>query len=174
MYSISDKRSSVKMLQRYLNKIYEKEMTINKNGVFDEDTLLALNKFQKDNNLDIKEYADYETFSALYSSYIQKQKKLEAQKKNPNVQFPIQRGETSLFVARINHIMSEILIYYSLYWISPKGDYFSNITEEAIRIIRGIFGFEDSDTIDELLYLRLIDEFESINLIKSNEGHYFS
>ena len=173
MYDVSDKRSAIKVLQRYLNKLYGNELSISQNGIFDESTILALNKFQKDNNLDITDHADRETFSALYSSYVEKDKELELKKRNPNLRFPIKRGESSPFIANINYIMREILMHYSIYWITPGGDYFSSTTEEAVKALRDIFEFKSTNVVDEMLYLRLKDEFESISMIKRSKGDYF-
>jgi hypothetical protein len=56
----------------------------------------------------------------------------------------------------------------------PTGDYFSNDSEEAVKILSGIFGFDIHNTIDERLYSRLKEERKSISRIKSCKSDYFS
>jgi hypothetical protein len=173
MYKIGDNKSANKAIQHYLAKIYGKEMSINKSGVFDDNTILALNEFQRDNAIDVNGYADYTTFNALYSAYINKTIADEVQADLPGARFPIKRGDKSPLVAAINDIMHEILDYYSIHQISPNGDYFSSVSEEAVEILRNIFGLDNCNVIDERLYSRLKDEHKSISLIKNCRNDYF-
>ena len=167
MYSIEDKTAAVRTLQKYLSKIYSDEVTINPNGIFDDNTLFALNRFQRENGLSIENYADFQSFDAIYNAYIGEVIREKAGKSAPDTAFPLKRGDQSYSVLRLNAMLGEILDYYSMPHYSPKSDYFSSDTEKSIRLIREILNFEDGNTIDEVLYSRILSEWKSINKIKA-------
>lgn len=173
MYMINDNKAAIKTLQRYLAEIYSDEASVNVNGIFDNNTLLALHRFQKENNLDIKDYVDYESFTLLYNTYIREVQHSRLHKDMPKNTFPIKRGDQSSIVAKVNSILHEILEYYNVNYSMPYGNYYSDATQKANHIARDIFNVEKSDMIDETMYLRLIDEWKSINKIKNNDSDYF-
>ena len=70
MYSINDKTTSVRLAQRYLSKIYKDDLIISENGIFDDNTLLALNTFQSEMKIPKTKYIGYETFILLYERYL--------------------------------------------------------------------------------------------------------
>jgi hypothetical protein len=167
MYNIEDKVSAVRTLQKYLKKIYGDETSLNQNGILDDNTLIALNRFQRENGFSIEAYADFKSFDAIYDAYITEVIREKTRKFAHDTTFPLKRGDQSYSVLLLNTMLREILDYYSMLHYTPKTDYFSFDTEKSARIIREILGFDDSDTIDELLYSRILMEWKSINKIKS-------
>ena len=173
MYMINDNKAAIKTLQRYLAEIYSDESSVNVNGIFDNNTLLALHRFQKENNLIVRDYVNYECYILIYNAYTKKIKHYQLHKAVPKDTFPIKRGDQSPIVETINSMLCKILEYYSMNYSVPRGDYYSDATQKANHIVRDIFNFEKNDTIDEDMYLRLIDELKSINKIKNKNGDYF-
>ena len=173
MYIINDNEAAIKTLQRYLSEIYSEEIDVNINGIFDNSTILALNRFQKENNLDVRNYVDYECYTLIYDAYTIKMNRLRLHKDIKRNTFPIKRGDQSPIVATINLMLCEILKYYKINYSIPRGDYYSDDTQKANHIIRDIFNIEKADTIDEKMYSRLIEEWKSIGKIKTNGSDYF-
>lgn len=173
MYMISDNEAAIKALQRYLAEIYRDLMVVNINGIFDDNTILALNRFQNENNLIVRDYVDYECYILIYNAYAKKIKHSQLHKAVPKDTFPIKRGDQSPIVKTINSMLCKILEYYSMNYSMLGGDYYSEDTQKANHIVRDIFNFEKNDTIDEEMYLRLIDELKSINQIKNKSSDYF-
>ncbi len=167
MYNIKDNRSAVKTLQRYLKKIYGNEVAINQNGIFDDNTQAALNRFQRENNLSIKAYADFQSFDSIYSAYTNELLREAARRSAPDTSFPFKRGDQSPSVLRLNNMLLEILDYYSMPLYMLKSDYYSSDTEKSVRTIREILDFEAGDEVDEILYSRILSEWRSISKIKA-------
>lgn len=166
MYSISDKKSAIKELQHYLDKIYGDEMTVNQNGIFDDNTIAAIVRFRKDNSLKAEGRMDFSTFILIYNAYLDKIDSEIASKIMPDITFPLKRGDQSASILRFNSMLREILEYYSIYSYAPHSDYFSSDTAEGIKMLQKIFDLKGNDTVDELLYLRMVNEWKSINKIK--------
>lgn len=169
MYLLNDKKSAVKSVQRYLSKIYSSKISVAENGHFDDNTLLALHTFQKENGREIKDYVDYNDFTLIYDEYL---KKLEIEYMH-NIYgselYPIVMGDTGDEVLHINRMLLEILEYYGYYIGLDARPYYSQKTAEAIDIITEIFEYENEKIIDELLHSRIEKEWKSIR-----ESEYLS
>ncbi len=166
MYSIRDKKSAIKALQRYLKKIYGDEVNVNQNGIFDDNTLMALNRFQQDNLINAESNVDFSSYDLIYNAYLYEVNREIARKIAPDILFPLKSGDQSASVLRFNSMLREILEYYSIYSYAPHGDYFSADTEGEIKKLQEIFDLEANGVVDELLYLRIVSEWKSISKIK--------
>ena len=165
MYNINDKSSAIRNIQKYLAKIYEGTLNVNENGIFDEKTIIALNKFQEENGLYVKASVDFSTFSAILDAYNKAIIVCEIQKKNPRLKFPLTRGMQGFEIYKINSMLGDILRHYLLFDYPPLVNYYSEETEKAVNEIRKIFNLSKQNGIDEILYSRLEDEIKSINII---------
>lgn len=165
MYMTNDTEGMIKVIKQYIGKIYESDFIINVNGKLDANTIYAIRKFQSENNINTSNYIDYNTFLAAYEAY--KNKVLTEHAKNTftDIIFPIKMGDQYSGITNVNYMLRGILEYYSIYHVSPSGDYFSNDSKEAVKIIRQVFEIEDGDIIDEIMYLRLLGEWKSISSI---------
>jgi hypothetical protein len=137
------------------------------NGIFDDTTLAALNRFQKDTGLDIENHADFQSFDSIYNAYLNELLREEARKSAPDTSFPLRRGDQSHSVMRLNAMLKDILDYYSIYSYDLYSDYFSSHTEESVKLLREILNFEVGEKVDELLYSRIVSEWRSISKIKA-------
>ncbi len=82
MYSLDDKQSAIKAIQRYLKTIMS-DTSIEENGIFDKDTLMLLNEYQKVKGIDISNSIGYETFTMIYEDFIRISPTLVGQTKFP-------------------------------------------------------------------------------------------
>ena len=161
MYDINDKEAATRRVQRYLSKIYENEITISETGFLDKNTLLALNKFQNENGLKERKSINYANYTLLYERFINANGRHKQRDKT--VIYPLTRGNKHPEIYNINYMLSNILKHYGHFVALNVNDYFSEETEKALKIANNIFGFEDTDYIDELLHSRIIIEWNSIN-----------
>lgn len=174
MYNINDNPATIRVIQKYLAKIFEGTFYINQNGVFDENTILALNRFQKENNLEIKDYVDYTAFTAIFDAY-SNAKLIDIVKTNaPHIDFPISRGMQSGEIYKINSMLAEILRYYSVFELPSATNYFSAETENAIKLLSSILDIEEQTQIDEIFYYKMLKEHKSIKSIINAQNEYFS
>lgn len=173
MYNINDNAAAIRVIQKYLAKIFEDTFYISQNGVFDENTILALNRFQKENNLEIKDYVDYTAFTAIFDAY-SNAKLIDIVKTNtPHIDFPISRGMQSSEIYKINSMLAEILRYYSVFELLPVTNYFSAETENAIKLLSSILDIEEQTQIDEIFYYKMLNEHKSIKSIINAKDEYF-
>jgi hypothetical protein len=163
MHRIEDKVTAKKNIQRYLSKIYEGELPVYPSGIFDKNTITALNRFQKDNGLDIVNYLDYESFSKLYKKYLIKIDEEKILKESAfGTAYPLSRGDQGAEIGRINIMLSDILTFYGQLDRINTDDYFSQSTEDAVKIISEIFDIDEVTDINETLYSRIKKEWNSI------------
>ncbi len=167
MYHIRDNKAAIRVTQRYLSKIYRNTITVSENGVFDEKTIAALNMFQKEHELEIVNYVDFDTFSKIFEAYLDAERNLSVEKVTSSVVFPISRGTQSNFMLQINSMLTDVLKFYSIFDAPGITNYYSAETENAVKYISKIFGLPEQTEIDQLLYLRLYDEWNSINTTKN-------
>ena len=166
MYDIKDNISAVKALQLYLGTIYKNETSINQNGKFYDSTMIALKRFQRENDLSETGYADFESYQAIYKTYLRKVEQENAQKIAPDIIFPLKKGDQSSAVLKFNSMVKEILEFYSYYAFLSYSDYFSEDTENAVRFLQNILDFDINGAVNDVFYARLVKEWKSINKIK--------
>lgn len=161
MYQITDKEAAIKSIQKYLSKIYKDEIMVSETGFFDQNTLLALNRFQNENALKEATYVDYYNFTLLFDRYMIETER-ENRRKNANVTYPLTRGYKNPEMYGINNMLLGITRHYGHFIPISVSDYFSEDTENALKIVNDIFNFGDVNYIDELLHSRIIKEWNSI------------
>ncbi len=161
MYPITDTVAGVKSVQRYLSKIYDNEIMVSQSGFFDKNTLLALNKFQNENGLKVQNFVDYANYTLLYQAFKAKSER-DDQKKRTNIAYPLSRGDKNPAMYDINKMISDIIKHYGHHTPLSVNDYFSVDTENALKIVNNILGFDNVKCIDEILHLRILKEWNSI------------
>ena len=168
MYRIYDKTEAIRSLQRYLTVAGNPDIFIMPSGVYDENTKLSVLDFQAKNNLTSTGIVDYETFTAIYKSYL---KLTEAEILNKRfdsfIQFPIYPGKISDGMSHINRMMRNILNYYGITNRLNESNFYSEESTLAVKTLRQIYLLEDRRNIDEELYLRMTKDHESIGKFKT-------
>ena len=173
MYNINDKSSAIRAIQKYLSKIYGDTLNVNENGIFDDKTSFALNRFQKENELEIKNSVDFAAFSAIINAYNEASLISDVKRQNPHIKFPLTRGMQNIEIYKINSILGDILRHYSLSDSPPLTNYYSEQTENAVKKVSGIFNMDEQAEIDEILYSKIEKELKAINTIINDGNEYF-
>ena len=79
-----------------------------------------------------------------------------------NPAYPYKLGDFGENVEKINILINDIFIDYSIETPLPQGKYFGNDTEKAILRLREIFAMKLHPYIDEELFIRMIREKKSM------------
>ena len=174
MYRINDKTTSVKLAQRYLSKIYKDDLIISENGIFDDNTLLALNTFQSEMKIPKTKYIGYETFILLYERYLLAlNEEIIGWNAKLKKELPAVLGDFSDTIYNANRMMRDVLNYYGDFDTPPVNNYFSEDTLRSVIKIRKIFELTDKEIIDTDFYSRLNKEWKSIIRIINGIDDYF-
>lgn len=167
MYRVNDRVSAIKEIQGYLGAIIVDEPFVAPSGVYDDNTRLAVIKFQEQNGLESDGIVDMITFDLLYAQYRRKIERDKIQRStNSFVDFPILPGDFTPALAHINKMMSSLLDNYGVTHDLSDGTYYSRAMSEAVKEIRRIYLLEALDLIDEVLYSRMVNDYNSIFKIK--------
>ena len=164
MYRVYDNEEAIRRVQTYLSTVVSTIGTIAPNGIYDDKTRRAVIEFQKNNRLDPTGIVDYTTFTELYEQYrtIEKSKSISLHMAS-FIQFPILRGQWSQEMIHINRIMGELLEYYGHTHSLRENMHYSDQTAAAVNLLQGIYLLEENDYIDQVLYYRLVTDYDSIS-----------
>ncbi len=155
MHFIENKSDAIKALQKMLD--------INQTGEYDNLTRSRVVNLQEKSSINPNGIVDYETHRAIYSAYqhkIIKETAMSSILDNPA--YPYKLGDFGENVEKINILINDIFIDYSIETPLPKGKYFGNDTEKAILRLREIFAMKLHPYIDEELFIRMIREKKSM------------
>jgi len=150
MYTIYDKSSAIKTVQKYLGT--------NQTGKLDAADKEAINLFQRTNNYLPTGIVDYDTFVALRAEYMRKRTIAKARSYTPPLNFPVNAGDSGDGISALNLMLSTVLREYSYYEVLPRGNYYNGYTSAAILFLREKFGLKMTDSVDEEFYVRLMRE----------------
>ncbi len=164
MYHISDKKGAIREVQKYLLAIsqradYLPHVTVD--GFYGEETRLAVSDFQREYSLPITGTVNRETFDLLFEQYIYVTDTMEHEKNIFNIgDFPLKRGSGGNDVSVLNSMIRELAFYYRDLE-SPYGDYYSSVTEEAIKLLQGYFIEEKTGIVTVAMFDRLKEEIKA-------------
>ena len=156
MYSIYDKESAINQVLRYLN--------LSENGIYSERASSAVRRHQRANGIEESGVVDFITFNSLLKDYkkIQNKKNAGWGMLTENA-FPYSFGDQGTDVSIINAMLSDVLEDYSFFGYLPKGSYYSRDTADAVKMLSGVFGFLERDSVDEEFFERLRFERDNKN-----------
>ena len=161
MYDINDTAYAIREVQRYLFYAAEGDERIPSSpidGIYGNETRTAVSKFQEINGLAITGEVDALTFSLLYLGSNERKNALSASRgRYNNESFPLTPGSSGADVAHLHVILGELSQYYEIQEI-PTGDFYTRETENAVILMQGIFLYEQTGEVDELLLERLDKE----------------
>ena len=148
MYSIDDKISAIKAVQRFL--------FLNETGIFNSDTKKAVEEKQRSSGLEITGTVDLETYELILNDYKLKENTDRINYETPlKGGFPYKIGDYGNDITILNAMLSEVIAKEGLKLWRPRGNYFSRTTSAAVERLREIFQLEAGTQIDELFYHRL-------------------
>lgn len=166
MYRIENRSEAIKDLQKNLANLEKNNVYVAPSGIYDENTKEAVSDFQTRESLDVTGVADFKTQTMIYERSIEDRRRESIKKANPNINFPLSLRDTGYEIARINQILNEVLVFYGHYIIERESRIYSERTEQAVNILKEIFGYSESEGIDELFYERLMLEYSDISKLK--------
>ena len=169
MYKMNDKAAAIREIQMFLERLNLLNSYIAPSGIYDEKTKAAVIKFQNLSNIKSTGVVDYITYSKLFESYtkVSKVQKID-NNIGQNVVFPLRHGDYGEHIYAFNDILSKILNEYGIFHSLRRSMYFSEETEEAVRVLRKMFLMEEGEA-DQLFYDRVLNELKIIR----NKGNLF-
>ena len=171
MYSINDKKSAVKEIQKYLYKIsdttYPKIPRIPIDGDFDKETRAAVEKFQQIMGIEVTGIVNNETFALLYDEYLA----VIADQNTDNSiigddTFPLMEGSHSEAVSALHLIINELGETYTELPSVGTGSFYNKTTSDAIKMLRKIYRLSPSEKVDKILYSRLREDLDARRRVK--------
>lgn len=153
-YMINDRTAAIRNIQRLL--------FMNESGVYDERTAETVREAQRRNGIGVSGLVDRETFYALLAEHDnEKMRKAYTSELDPR-EFPYDVGSYGVGVGEIVRLVRSALSVYDLPF-NLRGSIYSAALGEAVRALRGIYGFDDATDVDEKLYVRIKRELLTIN-----------
>ncbi len=169
MYRIYDTPSAIREVQIYLGLAGNPDILVVPSGVYDDNTRLSVEDFQRAQGLGNTGVVDRETFDRLYEVYVILRDTEELNSKiNSFISFPIMRGQSSRGMKHINATIARLMDYYGFTHNLRESSFYSTETDAAVAILRKIYILEDKDGIDEVFYMRMIKDHDSIGSFTNN------
>jgi len=161
MFKIYDERAAIYRIQEYLHFIrdrtYHELPPITPDGVFGEETRLAVEAFQGIYGIEKSGIVDYETNEAIYSVYLNGRGE-DSVSITDLADLPLSFGKSSLSVLILNMLLSELRASFADIPRVSKDNYFGKSTENAVKALETMFGYKVSGIVDEKLYKRILRE----------------
>ena len=166
MYSMYDRQAAIREIKKYLftvsRYVYTEIPKTTIDGFYDSETANAIGAFQAISELPITGSVDLRTFDALYALY-----NAAVTDFNTNDYiiedrgFPVSPGDMNEDVRTVHLLINELADRFTELENVGTGNYYTNRTANAVRLLRHVFGFTDGETIDKGLYLRMIAELDA-------------
>ena len=170
MYQITDRVAAIREIQGYLGAIPGYE-NVNQNGIYDTKTSDAVKKFKAERGLAAGDGVDRETFDLLFSAYREsvRLQRLRAEL-SETIDFPLRLGSIGEGVMRLNAMLADVLDYAGVFHSVRRLPIFTGETEGAISAVTRLFNLEKTLEVDELLFLRIMDEHRTLIKAKKHLG----
>ena len=152
--SEEQKQSDIAEIQNYLRAIAKTNKNIPNiipNGIYDNQTILAVKAFQEDNTLPITGEVDAETWQNIYSTYKTIE---EAAQKIQTIQPFIDRenmfvsGDAGYSIYIIQAMLNTISQFYNNISSPSITGVYDAATEKAVKQLQSIIGIKDTGEID--------------------------
>ena len=169
MYRINDKKAAIREIQRYLSIISQDDPMlphVTVDGFFGDETMIAVTEFQRKRDLAVTGKVDRRTFDMLFAEYTAAENAGRAGYKSISGGGTYAVGSSGPDVGIINLLITELSEYYDSI-VAVSGDFFTRETEEALKQMQGILGYEASGTADEELISELWRHILQIKALRS-------
>ncbi len=169
MYRIYDTPSAIREVQIYLGMAGNPDIIVVPSGIFDDNTKLSVEDFQRRENLEDTGVVDLETFERLYAAYVRLRDIEELNNKIDSfISLPVMPRQSSRGMAHINSTLARLMDYYGFTHNLRESSFYSTETESAVATLRKIYVLEQKDGIDEVFYIRMIRDHDSIGGFTNN------
>lgn len=164
MYPISDQGAAVMRIQRYLISVLQFDGVPLPpiDGVFGEDTGVAVLYFQEKMGLSPSGIVDEETFALLYQLHLEEQE-LSDTSDGVYRSAILRNGDHGEEVRRLNSYLAELYADERETFLWDGGDAFTKATEEAVRTLQKKWGERETGDADRAFRRRLTREVETRN-----------
>lgn len=164
MYRIYDKPEAIKRVQIYLGLVGNPDIFVAPTGVYDDNTKKSVRDFQRDKNIYDTGEVDKLTFDLLFHEYsILLEKNALKNAIDSFITFPLLPGQSADGMIHINKAMANLLDYYGYTHRLRESNFYSSETADAVKLLRQIYMLENKEFIDEIFYLRMTKDHNSIN-----------
>jgi peptidoglycan hydrolase-like protein with peptidoglycan-binding domain len=172
MYALSDERSAIMEVQRFLyliaNTTYPTIPHVSVDGIWGAETESAVIEFQRMSGNKVSGEVDYYTFEALYMAFSDAEAEIyERDYLITSDGFPLRKNMMNDDVLLLHLLILEIQKNYDYLTEVTRSTYYSETTENAVIELQEIFGFEKNGEVDAKMFERLVLELDSIILANS-------
>lgn len=165
MYRIYDTQSAIREVQIYLSLVGNTDVLVAPNGIYDDNTRLSVSDFQLKEGLAVTGEVDRATFELLYEKYVIAVEKARLNNAIDSfVSFPIFPGFASMEMIHINETLGRLMSHYGFNHNLRASSFYSSETEIAVSELRTLYRLMDKNYIDEIFYIRMIKDHNSIAL----------
>ena len=162
MYKQRDKSQSIREIQNQLSAILTPTNYIAENGIYDIKTEEAIREFQRSQNLSVSGIVDFQTRNLLYNEYLKVKKRDIVNRSSTYLAFPIMPQDRNYGMKILSRTIATLMEYYGYSHSIRESEYYTPQLVEAVKSLRGIYMMEDSEHIDEALYMAITRDFNSI------------
>lgn len=164
MYDINNKEEAIRELQRYLGGIENIENPPSPTGIYDERTEQSVKEVQEKGGLTVNGITDMATFDLIYREYLAEIDRRHAKRHaGVSVNFPIRVGDFGGKIYEINELLSRLADYYGEGHRIRRGGFFGEESARIVGVLKGVYGLFESREIDEVFYLRMYEDIDSID-----------
>ena len=164
MYRIYDTASAIRQVQIYLALVGNPDIIVVPSGVYDDNTRLSVEDFQREQGFETTGVVNLETFDKLYEVYVIMRDAQDLNSKTHSfISFPILPGKSSDGMIHINKMLAELLNYYGYTHNLRESSFYSGESERALEILSEILGAEYNGAINENFYIRMTKDYDSIS-----------
>ena len=161
MYRIEERENAIATIQRYLLIISQVDPMIPHlavDGIYGEETSLAVIEYQKSRALAPSGVVDRVTFDLLFyeADEIMKNNGRRSSVLNEE-NFPLKLGDSGHDVNNLNNMLRTLSVDFLNIIALPYGSFFSKDTEDAVKTMQIIF----RETPDGLVTLKLYDRLDN-------------
>lgn len=168
MYDINDKRSAIREIQGYLNRISRETgefPCVVVDGIYGEETRSCVRAFQSRVGIAPTGTVDFQTFEALlreYSLVLKKAAEHRCVILIPDKLYSgvIAKGEESGIVSIIQALLSTLRVIYDDIGDVEINGIFDTATEEAVKALQRIDGIPETGIIDTATWNALVSAYE--------------
>ena len=168
MYFIDDKKAAIYEIQKYLFVVgQELGLThLSVDGFYSEETEYAVRELQRLHSLNETGVVDRNTFDMIYSEY----DRITKEKRNDEAAIystdrPMRIGSVGNAVSELNSVIRELSRFY-LDLPVPYGNFYSQDTENAVKILQRILRRSETGETTRELYSLLRDELGNLKKLK--------
>lgn len=167
MYRTDDRQAAIREIKKYLyvvaTRVYPEIERTTIDGQYDEQTRGAVRAFQRLVGLKDHGEVDIDTFNALYEEY--RAVRNDFYRRDyivENTSFPVGIGYSGENVRALHILINELAKHHTDIDNVGTGSYYSTRTARSVRGLRRVYGFEESNHVDEEMFSMMLAELEAI------------